>query len=112
MKQLYTLEEIHRYAHEVRLTDNDLWKAIDHHDTDSKNQIQARLHVMHEVLLRMHESLEQHGPRRPGGFARLFQRPKEKEIYTTSGESIKLDLSAVPRPRPERATTIESAKKR
>lgn len=66
MKHLYTLEEIHRYADEVRRTDKDLWEAINHHDTDQKNQIQAQLHVMHEVLTRMHESLEKYGAYRPG----------------------------------------------
>lgn len=80
MKQLYTLEEIHRYADEVRQTNTDMWDAINKHDVDQKNQIQNRLHVMHEVLTRMHENLEKHGPYRPGLLGRWLAARETRKL--------------------------------
>lgn len=70
MKRLYTLEEIHRYAAEIRQTDEDFWTAIQRHDVEAKNQLHAQVEVMREVLLHMHENLEKYGPYRPGFFGR------------------------------------------
>jgi hypothetical protein len=82
VKKLYTLEEIYRYADEVRRTDRDFWSAISHHDVDAKNQLSTQLHVMREVLLRMHERLEKYGPYRPGLLGRwLAAREIRKGNY-------------------------------
>lgn len=104
MKQMYTLEEVHRYADEIRRTNDDMWKAISQHDVDAKNQLQTQLHVMREVLLRMHESLEKHGPWRGGLLGRwLAAREIRKGITKIASEPVKIDLSAVPAPKPKAA---------
>lgn len=69
MKQLYTLDEIHRY--EQDLADIEASIALGNlPDYETTKHRQAQIHVMREVLLRMHESLAKHGPLRPGFFSR------------------------------------------
>lgn len=72
MKHLYTLEEIHRYADEIRHTDDDMWTAIKRHDTDAQKQLATQIEVMREVLLHMHENLEKFGAYRPGLLGRCL----------------------------------------
>lgn len=104
MKALYTLEEVHRYADEIRKTNDDMWAAIKVHDAEANKQLQTQLHVMREVLLRMHESIEKHGPWRPGLIGRMFAaREIRKGIVEISGKPMQLDLSAVPKPKPKEA---------
>jgi len=71
MKQLYTFDEIHRY--EQDLADVEARIALGNlPNYETTKHCQAQIHVMREVLLRMHESLAKYGPMRLGLFARIL----------------------------------------
>jgi hypothetical protein len=71
MRQLYTLEEIHRYQADLDAAEAKI--ELGHlPDYETNKHYQAQIHVMREVLLRMHESVEKHGPLRPGLLQRIF----------------------------------------
>jgi len=70
MKQHYTLDEIHRYAAEIRATELEFKEATRRGEADVMKQLKDQLHVMREVIQRMHESLHKNGPLRLGLLAR------------------------------------------
>lgn len=70
MRQLYTLEEVHRYRLDLEYEEAKAVKTSP--DTHQGQLVRTTARVMREFYLRMNESLERHGPARTGLFARMF----------------------------------------
>jgi hypothetical protein len=83
VKQLYTLEEIKRYQQDLDAAESkiELGKLP---DMATAKHYQSQIHVMREVLLRMHESLAKHGPLRPSLLARMFAA---RQIRISGGDA-------------------------
>jgi hypothetical protein len=71
VKQQYTLDEIHRYQEDLAITESRI-VLRNLPDKETYDHCNAQVHVMREVILRMHESVLKHGPMRPSLLSRLL----------------------------------------
>jgi len=99
MRQLYTLDEIHRYADEIRLTEQEFRDATKAGQIEAMKVIKDQILVMREMVLHMHESLEKYGPRQTPWIRRVFEHkgknPYAKGINTYYSSSSVQALSSL-----------------